>query len=243
MRSNLTLSLVALLHVTCAWSLTRGAAEAQASDDDRARSHFQAATSYFEQRRFSEAAEQFLESYRLSNRRELLLNAATAYERAEEHARAADVLERYLGEHPDAPDRATIQTRLEQDRARAPAAEPSEPAALGDLGMAGVVLTGVGVLSGIGAIVTGVVAVSVHDSLAERCGPDGAACPPGYQSDVDLGQGLAVATDVLLPVSIAALGAGLTLLALDLTDGDADEASAALAPGPGDVGVALRLRW
>lgn len=213
-------------------------AAAQATDDDRARSHFQAATSYFEQRRFPEAAEQFLESYRLSGRRELLLNAATAYERAGEHGLAADALERYLTEHPDAPDRATVQTRLEQDRARAPAEAPSPGGGLGPLGVSGAVVAGVGALAGLAALATGVAAVLMHDDLAARCGPDGAACPAGYQSDVDLGHGLALATDVLAPVALAALAAGVTLLVIDLTDGDG-EASAALGPG----GITLRGRF
>ena len=55
-------------------------AQAQRTDQERARDHFEAGTSYFEQRRYVEAATQFRDSYALSSHPELLLNIATSLE-------------------------------------------------------------------------------------------------------------------------------------------------------------------
>lgn len=229
---------------------------AQVSDDERARSHFAAGTSYYDQRRFPEAAEQFLEAYRLSHRGPLLLNAASAYERALDHAHAAEVLQRYLDEQPDATDRGTVEGRLAEARrlAAEEAAAHAEPAGtetrpeapadggLGTLGIVGISVGAIGVAAGVAAIATGVVALDTHASLERRCGPGGTSCPPGFESDVELGSAMATANTVLLPISLVALATGTTLLVIDLTDGPAssEAPSASLGPGPGDVGLSVR---
>jgi len=197
-----------------------------------------------------------MEAYRLSHRGPLLLNAASAYERALDHAHAAGVLQRYLDEQPDATDRATVEGRLaEAQRLAAEEAaarvEPIEthdapPAAtddgLGTLGIVGISVGAVGVLAGIGAIITGVLALDTHAGLEARCGTGGTMCPPGYQSDVDFGSTMALTSTVLLPISLVALAAGTTLLIIDLTDGPSGE-SVAFLPGPGDVGLSTRITF
>ena len=80
---------------------TPALAQEHEGDDERARAHFMAGTSYFEHRRFNEAAEQFYDAYRLSGRAALLLNAANAYELARELTLAAETLERYLNLLPE----------------------------------------------------------------------------------------------------------------------------------------------
>lgn len=242
------------------WMLACAAASASAqevSDDDRARSHFAAGTSYFEQHRYPEAAQEFMEAYRLSHRGALLLDAASAYERLDDNAHAAETLQRYLDEQPDATDRATIESRLavarehvqEQEAAAAagtpaPAPPPADDG-IGTLGIAGISVAGVGVLAGIAAIITGVVALDTHSGLESRCGVGGTSCPAGYQSDVDLGNAMSVANTVLIPISLVALAAGVTMLVLDLTDGPSTPTSttAAILPGPGDVGLSARIRF
>lgn len=250
-----------LFCLTACLFLTASIASAQeVSDDERARSHFAAGTSYYDQHRYAEAADQFMEAYRLSHRGALLLNAASAYERANDHAHAVEVLQRYLDEQPEATDRATVEGRLaeaqrlaaeEAARAEALRTPPPEDApptpadeGLGTLGIVGISVGAVGVLAGIAAIATGIVALDTHAGLEARCGAGGTMCPPGYESDVELGSTMAVTNSVLLPISLVALAAGTTLLIIDLTDGPSSEAPAAvLLPGPGDVGLAARITF
>ncbi len=112
---------------------TAASAEAQ-SDDERARSHFLAGSSYFDQARYEEAAEQFKEAYALSPRPPLLLNVASAYERALRFDEAASYLEQYLELADDASDRTTVQQRLYRIRELAArhATRPEEAAAARD---------------------------------------------------------------------------------------------------------------
>jgi tetratricopeptide (TPR) repeat protein len=249
--------LLALCVTLFAISFASVASAQEISDDERARSHFAAGTSYYDQHRYSEAADQFMEAYRLSHRGALLLNAASSYERALDHAHAAEVLQRYLDEQPEATDRATVEGRLAEaqrlaaeETARAEALETHDetpPVAatddgIGTLGIVGISVGAVGVLAGIGAIITGVIALDTHASLEARCGAGGTMCPPGYEADVDTGSSMALANSVLLPVSLVALAAGTTLLIIDLTDGPSGE-SVAFLPGPGDVGLSTRITF
>jgi Tfp pilus assembly protein PilF len=70
-------SLFVLAFAAVLWSAA--SASAQSSDDERARGHFLAGSSYFDQGRYDQAAEQFETAYSLSPRSQLLLNAAAAY--------------------------------------------------------------------------------------------------------------------------------------------------------------------
>jgi hypothetical protein len=103
------------------------AARAQ-SDDERARAHFSAGRSYFEQGRYDEAAREFREAYLLSDRPTLLLNEATALERALRFDEAVDRLEAYLEALPETDDRRTIERRITELRERADALGPSDEA-------------------------------------------------------------------------------------------------------------------
>lgn len=239
---------------------------AQDGDDERARGHFLAGRSYFDQGRYSDAAEQFEEAFGLSRRSTLLLNAATAYERALQFDRAATTLERYLELEPDSDDRATLEERIRRVREMAerasdgeagetpagdaPPGETPPPAArpptsnddLGVLGISGIAVGGAGVAGIVAAIATGVVALDTHASLTARCGADGTSCPPGSQEDIDSGSTMALASTVLLPIGLVAVGVGALLLVLDLTDGGA-QSEVALIGGPGEVGLGLDARF
>lgn len=85
-------------------------------DDARAREHFTIATRYYDEGRFIEAAQQFEEAYELSGRAELQYNAYIAYREAHQSRRAAAMLEGYLNQVPNAPDRVNLQARLEELR-------------------------------------------------------------------------------------------------------------------------------
>jgi hypothetical protein len=245
---------------------------AQVSDDERARSHFMAGSSYFDQRRYVDAAEQFAEAYRLSGRTELLLNIATSYEHASEPGQAADALATWLEVAPaDAPDRRTQETRLVQLRAAAEAraleaereaqaaaaaqsSEPvtEEPDRLGGLGITGIALMGVGVGGGAVAIGTGIASSNRLEELESGC--DAAlVCPPELRATRDRGRTLATVSTISTFVSVASLGAGVVMLLLDLrqtNDGSVEEsgdgeraAQLRLAPGPGDIGLGAAIAF
>ncbi len=110
------------------WVGLAGTVHAQQSDEDRARAHFSAGSSYFDQGRYAEAAGQWEDAYRLAAHAELLLNIATAYERDGDLERAVAALERYLA-LDDLPDRVTVQTRLDQVQARLEGARSGEAGA------------------------------------------------------------------------------------------------------------------
>jgi tetratricopeptide (TPR) repeat protein len=102
------------------------------SDDERARVHFEAGRSYYEQARYDDAAREWQQSFELSGRPELLLNISQAQERALRYDDAIGAARQYLVLLPEASDRKTVEDRivnLEELRARfergAPA--PLEP--------------------------------------------------------------------------------------------------------------------
>jgi tetratricopeptide (TPR) repeat protein len=100
---------------------------AQPSDDERARGHFNAGASYFDQRRYDLAAREFEEAFRLSDRPALLLNLSTTYERLDQLDRAAEYLEQYLQREPTSPQRRTLEIRLEELRRHRPRPRPRRP--------------------------------------------------------------------------------------------------------------------
>ncbi len=88
--------------------------EQAAEDDDRARLHFEAGTSYFEQARYQDAVDEWAEAYRLSQRPLLLLNLANAHERLAQYEEAATSLEQFLatgGEEAET-NRSSLETRI-----------------------------------------------------------------------------------------------------------------------------------
>jgi hypothetical protein len=233
-------------------------AAAQVTDDERARTHFLAGSSYYDQRRFLEAAEQFRDAYRLSGRTDLLKNVAMAYEHADEPGLAADALAEWLEAAPaDAPDRRTQETRMTQLRAaeearvraaEAAASTPAEaptpeeaPSRLSGLGIGGIATMGFGVAAAGVAIGTGIASNERLDQLESRC-TDG-VFPPDLRTTRDQGERLALVSTIGTFVSIGAAGAGLVMLLLDLrTDPqDGREPALTLAPGPGDLGLAAQL--
>jgi len=106
------------------------------SDDERARFHFQAGRSYFEQGRYEDSIREWDESYRLSGRAILLTNMAEAQARVFRFDDAIASLERYLREGGAEAEgnRTTIESRIaslrelgEQLRQRTGDAPPTDP--------------------------------------------------------------------------------------------------------------------
>lgn len=91
------------------------------SDDERARVHFEAGRSYYEQARYDDAAREWQQSFDLSGRPELLLNISQAQERALRYDDAIAAARQYLTLVPEAADKKTVEDRivnLEELRAR-----------------------------------------------------------------------------------------------------------------------------
>ncbi|HKP64334.1 MAG TPA: hypothetical protein VJV78_46675, partial [Polyangiales bacterium] len=88
-----------------------GSVHAQ-SDDARARTHFEAGRSYYDQARYAEAVREFQASYDLSPHPELLLNISQAQERALNYDAAIAAAQLYLTADPKAQDRKTVEDRI-----------------------------------------------------------------------------------------------------------------------------------
>ena len=104
-------------------------------EEERAKAHFLAGQSYYDQASYTDALREFNEAYRISKRPALLYNIARCFEALEQFGDAVSMLERYLGEDPTTSDRQAIEARIgnlkERQaalrlRPRAPA-EPPEP--------------------------------------------------------------------------------------------------------------------
>lgn len=242
------------------------------TDDERARSHFLAGRSYFEQRRYNEAAEQFYDAYRLSGRTDLLINVATSYERAQQPDRAADMLEEYLGTlSDDDGNRRTLTIRMEELRAIAArdreaaekaAAEKAaleeaaretalarvsdEPPSTSPLRLPGFITLGAGGALGVGALITGLMAESRYRSLEDNC--DGTRCSLELEGDASSGRTLAIASTVLTGVGVAAIVTGAVLVIVGSKrsrdrEEPTTEAGFFIDAGPGQIGLSGGVRF
>lgn len=102
-------------------------ASAQTADDEQAHAHFQVAASYYEQANYESALREFQEAYRLSHRSQLFYNLSLCYQQLGDLANAIDYLTRYLHDVEDIANRASLETRLENLRARQAAVEAGTP--------------------------------------------------------------------------------------------------------------------
>ncbi len=214
---------------TTAW------AQVSASDQEAAKAHFLAGSSYYESANYSDAVKEFNEAYRLSKRPDLLYNIALGYERLGDFDNAISTLKRYLVEKLNAPDRNLIEARiknlerLREERLRPPAPtptpQPDKPVAqesaprskrsLGTLGYAGIGTGAVGALLLLGSVGTGLTAKKKSDQLLREC-PTRMNCDPRLQAVQTSGKRFAVATDAMIGIGAVALVAGVALIVVDL---------------------------
>jgi tetratricopeptide (TPR) repeat protein len=118
-------------------SAIAAASAAEPDRDTRARALYEKARDDFEHGRYDDAARGFREAYLISQRAELLFNMASALERAEHPAEAAESLRAFLRVRPDDPDRGSIEEHVRAldekqrllDAARSRAAPDVAPAA------------------------------------------------------------------------------------------------------------------
>jgi hypothetical protein len=96
---------------------------------------------------------------------------------------------------------------------------------------------GVGGAAGVGAIITGSLALKKEGDVRDKC-TDG-QCPASLSGDFDTVERLALTTDVLIGVAAAGIVAGTLLFFLE--PGDEGEAEVAVAPAAGVDGAGLVL--
>lgn len=109
---------IALLALLCA---AAGPASALTEDEERAKAHFLAGQSYYDQASYTDALKEFTEAFRISRRPALLYNIARCYEGMEQLDKAIENLQGYLQAVPQADDRVAVESRIKnlQDRLQA----------------------------------------------------------------------------------------------------------------------------
>ena len=243
-------AIVIALCVT-AWGLASAPARAQTEEEiAEARLSFERGESLFGEENYALALEAFEHSYSLLEgfpRQHLVLfNVARCQEELGRLADAVETFERYLAEggadqgNADETRRRITELGRRLEMAGDGGAAGSDTS--GDDGMliAGIVLEAVGGAAGIASLATGLVAHDIYQDLESRCVPVD-ACPTGSNADISTGSALAWSSTILLPVSIAALGAGTVLLILAMTGDSNETAELEVVPLPGGASVRGRF--
>jgi tetratricopeptide (TPR) repeat protein len=100
---------IALVALLCA---AAAPAAALTEDEERAKAHFLAGQSYYDQASYADALKEFGEAYRISRRPALLYNIARCYEGMDQLDKAVDNLNGYLQATPNADDREAVESRI-----------------------------------------------------------------------------------------------------------------------------------
>jgi tetratricopeptide (TPR) repeat protein len=257
---------VSLLIALAAPARTQAQGAEADPDVAAARSHYDAAVSYYEQLRYEDAAREFREAYELSRRAHLLKNVGTSLQHARQWGGAADAFAEYLRELPGADDREGIEGRIARLRELAASEARGEETAEEDIPEAGtletddgsagpapsavapeddgapvvpIVLTVSGAVLGVAALVVGLMAHGVYTDLDDRC-PDDRCTDARAADDRDRGETLAVTSTVLTGLAVAVGATGILLWLLD--GGSAEERDPSLGAyvAPGGAGFVLR---
>lgn len=249
MRST-SLAVAALAALTLA---APSALAQESAEDERARLHFEAGRSYYEEGNYEEALDEFRRAYTLSNRPVLLMNIAHCQERLGQWAEAAESLEQFIATMPpNAEERPTLQRRIENLRARAaqhgttepdatstPAPTTSATGASDGLLVPSLVAFGVG---GAGLIAWGILgglALGEESTIAAGCGATRSCTPAEVQAMDDL----ALGSDISLGIGLAGILAGVILIVVDPPRGATTEAASIQVLPTGDrYGAGLTVR-
>jgi hypothetical protein len=223
---------VAIAAVVCALVAPAGA---MTEEEERAKAHFLAGQSYYDQASYTDALREFNEAYRISKKPALLYNIARCFEALEKYSDAVAMLERYLQEDPETSDRAAVETRIANLKERkaaaeariakrptgppeivakpAPVAPPAAPSSSPRKRRYTWIVGGIGAGLLVAALGTGVASQLQFNDLDSKCG--GGACDPATvpnaQKKIDTGKSLALATDVLWPIGAAAVVTAIVL--------------------------------
>ena len=104
--------------LSCLLAVVPMGAAAQGGDDELARVHFEAGSSYYDRGEYERAISEFERSYELSQRPTLFYNLSLAHQQLGQSREAADYLGRYLSEVENVPNRANLERRLQNLRNR-----------------------------------------------------------------------------------------------------------------------------
>lgn len=196
---------------------------------EAAKAHFAAGSAYYDQANYNDAVKEFNEAYRLSQRTDLLYNIAICYERLSDWDNAIATLQKYLAEKPNATDRVTIETRIQnltrrRDESRPqPVVAPVQPVLVTPTPLAppmgerkrgwwlaGTITAAAGlVIAGTG-LALAIEADQIYGQLQKQC--MGNLCDPSLRNKVNLGWDYGISADVLFGIGGAAVAAGAILL-------------------------------
>jgi tetratricopeptide (TPR) repeat protein len=208
-----------------------------ADDVEAAKAHFAAGSAYYDQANYADAVKEFNEAYRLSKRTDLLYNIAIAYERLNQLDNAIATLQKYLTDKPNAPDRVTIESRIQNlskrrdEQAQPPPPNPNPnptpvvtpplttapvPRPLGERKprwwLTGTIVIAAGAVVALSGAALAIDADIIYGQLVTAC--KGNVCDPSQRSKVTLGQDLALSADILFGVGGATALVGVILLAV-----------------------------
>ncbi|MGE0789819.1 MAG: tol-pal system YbgF family protein [Sandaracinaceae bacterium] len=240
MTTRASLLLALLLALLVAAAPRAAAQEAQelvlSPADEEARAEFEAGRSAYQGGRFAVALTHFERAYELSERPELLFNIANAHDRLGHHQLALESYRGFLEQMPESTNAefsrgrvAELERILEREaevargEAVGPAPTPPPQAANGPDLAGPIALLAVAGVAGLGAVGTGVGSFVVRGDLEATC--TNGVCPGSSRGMADTMQALAITTDVLIGVAVAAGAAGLIWLLVALGEGDGDRAS------------------
>jgi tetratricopeptide (TPR) repeat protein len=117
----------ALIAFVWAIILAAPVAQAQSDLDEKARTHFQAGSSFYDEGNYEQALSEFQSAYQLSKRPELQYNISLTYEKLGDLNNAIIALERYLNEGKEISNRTTLEVRRENLRKRLDRQQQGEP--------------------------------------------------------------------------------------------------------------------
>ncbi len=200
-----------------------------ASQDEEARSVFEAGRVAFDAGRFEDALEYFQRAHELSGRADLLFNVGTTLDRLRRDQEALDAFEAYVEARPDATNRSQVDARMAilRESVRSAASEPATE----ERGRLWTWVTaGAAVAFGGAAIGLWLAAGSQFDDLKASCGETGCSDEEIDDSNVAMFDKLTTASLVL---SLAFTAGAITLFFVEPRS--AQDSSVRLQLGPGSA--------
>jgi tetratricopeptide (TPR) repeat protein len=228
--------------LTCLLPVSAAAQTMDVDDfaDEEARGLHLAGTAAFEGGRFEEALAHYERAYELSGRPELLFNVGVAAERLRRDERALEAFEAYLEALPDAPNRPSVESRMEVLRSAIAASSQSArrdgetPTADGGPGAGPWILTGAALAVAVtGGVLLGLGAAKKSD-VESAMGVEWTNVSGDYDGAIAFSS-IGVA---LLAVGGAALAAGIIWV---IAGSSGSESSTAVSVSP--LGVDVRGRF
>ncbi len=195
-----------------------------------AKAHYVAGVHDYQAANYVGALHEFNKSFELSKRPELLWNIGMCHERLGRFESALDAFQQYLDQHGTTANREEAEAKIAELRrilrqrsdiagtqqASMPVllplaawADPATeaPRSWGDRHRVGLSLSTIGAASLLAALGTGLGANHLAEELDARCPAN--QCAPSDRADIDRAHALAVSSDILLGVGIAAAVGGV----------------------------------